>query len=143
MSLDIGDPQGFGPMAALAGAAVAGAARHATVLPFLRRAIGSSVRTWVSGWLIGAVMVGTVGVLEAIYLGDDDWQYLATIMLGYVIVIAWSIAGAVVGVASLVRPKLPAIEPIVHSLLCAAVGVAVALWVWFVAFVIPMSASVS
>ena len=139
MVLDVGDPQTFLPMAALAGAAVAGIARRSTVLPLLRRAFGSSTSTWLSGWAVAAVIIGGTALLEAIYMDGDEWQYLATILIGYFVVAAWTIAGAVVGVASLLRRHVPAIEPIVHVLLAGAIGVAVALWIWFAAFGIPMA----
>jgi hypothetical protein len=141
MSYDLGDPQTFGPMAALAGAAIAGLARRSALLPLLRRAFGSSTRTWFSGWIIAALLVGGTALLEAIYLSGDTWQYLATFLVGYFLFIVWTVAGAVVGVASLIRPHVPVVEPIVHALLGAAIGIGVALWIWLAAFGIPMGAT--
>lgn len=141
MSYDLGDPQGFGPMAALAGAVVAGVARRATILPLLKRAFGSSARTYVSGWVIAAVLVAATALLESIYLSGDTWQYLPTFLLGYFLFITWTVVGAVVGVASLLRSRLPVVEPIVHVLLGGAIGIALALWIWLAAFGIPMGAT--
>ena len=86
------------------------------------------------------MIIGGTALLEAIYLDGDEWQYLATILIGWIVVAAWTIAGAVVGVASLLRRRVPVLEPIVHVLLAGAIGVAVALWIWFAAFGIPMAA---
>ena len=107
----------------------------------LKRAFGSSTRTWFSGWAIAAVLVAATALLEAIYLSGDTWQYLATFLLGYFLFIAWTVAGAVVGIASVLRPKVPVIEPIVHALLGAAIGIALVLWIWLAGFGIPMGAT--
>lgn len=97
----------------------------------LRRAFGSSTRTWVSGWVVAAALVAGTGLLEAVLMQDDMWQYVATFILGYVLVVAWAVAGAVVLVASLVRERLPKAEPIANGLLLGAIGVALVLWTWF------------
>ena len=96
----------------------------------LRKAFGSSMRTWLSGWAIAALLVAGTWLLESIYLSDNTWQYLGTVVLAYAVVMAWLVAGAVVGLAALLRRHVPVVEPVVHGLMAAVLALAVLCWLW-------------
>ena len=128
------EPALWTAMAAAVGAAIAVLARRTA---WLRPALGTSVRTWVTGCAVIVTVVAATFGLEAIFLAGDHWQYLGTAVAAFFSLYAGVIAGAVVAITTPARARWEPVEVVVHGALAGALLSGLAMWTWVLAISLP------